>query len=265
MAIKLVAVDIDDTLITDELIIPERVKEAVAKARAQGVKVVLATGRMLSSTIPFARELGLKEPVICYNGALIQSVDDEQPLIHHPIPLDLAREIVALGQKEGLHVNAYLDEKMYVDEINEYTEFYSSFTKAVAHPVGDLLVFMDRPPTKLLYVCEPEIAEKWRVTLKEQYNGQLEVFRSKPQYVEFTALGVSKGAALGELAELYGLQQSEVMAIGDSFNDIPMLEYAGIGVAVANAPEIVRSKADYVTLSNEEGGVAEAINRFVLG
>ena len=86
MAIKLVAVDIDDTLITDELIIPERVKEAVAKARAQGVKVVLATGRMLSSTIPFARELGLKEPVICYNGALIQSVDDEQPLIHHPIP-----------------------------------------------------------------------------------------------------------------------------------------------------------------------------------
>jgi Cof subfamily protein (haloacid dehalogenase superfamily) len=153
---------------------------------------------------------------------------------------------------------------MYVKEINEYTEFYSSFTKAVAHPVGDLLAFMDRPPTKLLYVCEPEVAEKWRLALKERYQGRLEVFRSKPQYVEFTALGVSKGAALEELAELYDIKQAEVMAIGDSFNDIPMLEWAGIGVAVANAPEIVRSKADYVTLSNEEGGVAEAINRFVL-
>ncbi len=265
MAIRLVAVDIDDTLITDELIIPQRVKEAIAAARARGVKIVLATGRMLSSTIPFARDLGLNEPMICYNGALIQGIDDDQPLIHHPIPLDLAREIVAIGQQEGLHVNAYIDGKMYVKELNQYTEFYSSFTKAVAHPVGDLLAFMDRPPTKLLYVSEPEVAEKWRLTLKNRYEGKLEVFRSKPQYVEFTALGVSKGAALGELAELYGLQQSEVMAIGDSFNDIPMLEYAGIGVAVANAPEIVRSKADYVTLSNEEGGVAEAINRFVLG
>ncbi|HHV94469.1 MAG TPA: HAD family phosphatase [Firmicutes bacterium] len=264
MAIKLVAMDIDDTLITDELTIPQKVREAIAAARAQGVKVVLATGRMLSSSVAFARELGLSEPLICYNGALIQGADDERPLVHHPVPLDLAREIVVVGKREGLHINAYIDEKMYVEELNKYTEFYSSFTKAVAHPVGDLLAFMDKPPTKLLYVCEAEIAEKWWLTLRERYRGKLEVFRSKPQYVEFTALGVSKGAALRELAELYGLEPEEVMAIGDSFNDIPMLEYAGIGVAVANAPEAVRSRADYVTLSNEEGGVAEAIYRFVL-
>jgi Cof subfamily protein (haloacid dehalogenase superfamily) len=264
MSIRLVAVDIDDTLITDELFIPEMVKEAIAAARSRGVKVVLATGRMLSSTIPVAQELGLTEPLICYNGALIQGAHDEQPLVHHPIPLDLAREIVALGQEEGLHVNVYLDGEMYVKELNKYSEFYAYFTKVLGHPVGDLLAFMDRPPTKLLYVCEPETAERWRLHLKELYRGRLEVFRSKAEYVEFTALGVSKGAALRELAELYGLVPAEVMAIGDSFNDIPMLEYAGIAVAVANAPEIVRSKADYVTLSNEEGGVAEAINRFVL-
>lgn len=264
MSIKLIAIDIDDTLITDELIIPQGCKEAINEARSRGVKVVLATGRMPESTIPFAEELGLSEPVICYNGALIQAGDYGRPLIHHPVPLKLAREIVALGQTERLHVNIYLDGLMYVAELNEYTEFYSSFTKAKAHPVGDLLAFMDQPPTKVLYVCEANVAEKWQKMLQERYQGQLEVFRSKPQYVEFTNLGVSKGAALRELAELYGLESNEVMAIGDSFNDISMLEYAGIGVAVANAPAAVRSKADYVTKSNEECGVAEAIWRFVL-
>jgi Cof subfamily protein (haloacid dehalogenase superfamily) len=264
MPIKLIAIDIDDTLITDELIIPQGCKEAINKARRRGVKVVLATGRMPASTIPFAEELGLSEPVICYNGALIQAANDGPPLIHHPVPLELAREIVALGKAEGLHVNIYLDGLMYVAELNEYTEFYSSFTKTKAHPVGDLLAFMDRPPTKILYVCEGSIAEKWQRILAERYQGQLEVFRSKPQYLEFTNIGVSKGAALKELAGLYGLVPDEVMAIGDSFNDISMLEYAGIGVAVANAPAAVRSKADYVTRSNEECGVAEAIQRFVL-
>lgn len=264
MSIKLIAIDIDDTLITDQLVIPHACRQSIATARAQGVKVVLATGRMLESTTPFAKELGLTEPLICYNGALIQSPNDGYPLIHHPIPLELAREIVALGQSENLHVNVYLDGRMYVAVINEYTEFYSSFTKTEAHPVGDLLAFMDRPPTKLLYVCKAEVAEKWRKTLQQRYHGRLEVFRSKPQYVEFTNRGVSKGAALQELAELYSLVPAEVMAIGDSFNDIPMLKYAGIGVAVANAPTAVRSMADYVTASNEECGVAEAINCFVL-
>ncbi|NMB46163.1 MAG: HAD family phosphatase [Firmicutes bacterium] len=264
MSIRLIAIDIDDTLITDQLVIPPACKDAIAQARAQGVKVVLATGRMLESTAPFAQELGLTEPLICYNGALIQASNDGPPLVHHTIPLALAREIVSLGQAEGLHVNAYLNGRMYVDEINEYTRFYSSFTKTKAHPVGDLLAFIDQPPTKLLYVCEVELAEKWRIVLQQQYQGRLEVFRSKPQYVEFTNLGVSKGAALRELAELYGLTSAEVMAIGDSFNDVPMLEYAGIGVAVANAPVAVRAQADHVTASNEEFGVAEAINRFVL-
>ncbi len=264
MSIRLIAIDIDDTLITDQLVIPEACKDAITKARAHGVRVVLATGRMLDSTVPFAKELGLTEPLICYNGALVQASSNGSPIIHHPIPLELAREIVALAQGEGLHVNVYLDGSMYVAELNEYTEFYISFTKAEAHPVGDLLAFMDRPPTKLLYVCEIEAAEKWREVLQETYQGRLEVFRSKPQYVEFTSRGVSKGSALRELAGIYGLVPAEVMAIGDSFNDVSMLEYAGIGVAVANAPEAVRSKADYVTASNEECGVAEAINRFVL-
>ena len=264
MSIKLIAMDIDDTLITDELVITEACQGAIAAARAKGVRVVLATGRMLSSAIPYARQLGLTEPLICYNGALIQPPSGGAPLFHHPVPLDLAREIVTIGEAANLHVNIYLDDRMYIAEFNEYTRFYLAVGGIEAYPVGDLLAFMDRPPTKLLYVCEPEIAAKWHVDLREQYRGRLEVYVSKPQYVEFTALGISKGSAIKELAEMYGLGPEEVMTIGDSFNDIPMLEYAGIGVAVANAPAEVQAKADYVTLSNEEDGVAEAIRRFVL-
>ncbi|NLJ85393.1 MAG: HAD family phosphatase [Firmicutes bacterium] len=265
MSVKLIAMDIDDTLLTDELVIPKACRETIAAAQGRKVRVVLATGRMLAATIHFARELGLTEPLICYNGALIQSPNGGPPLAHHPIPLELAREIVELGQKEDLHVNVYLDDCMYIDEYNEYTQLYLSTADVEAHPVGDLMEFMDRPPTKILYVCEPEIAAKWHLELKERYRGRLEVFVSKAEYVEFTAAGVSKGAALKELAEMYGLEPGEVMAIGDSYNDIPMLEYAGIGVAVANAARTVQATADYVTLSNEEYGVAEAIKRFVLG
>ena len=264
MSIKLIAIDIDDTLITDELVITQSCQEAIASARAKGVRVVLATGRMLSSALPYALQLGLTDPLICYNGGLIQSPTEDEPLFHHPVPLDLASDIVVTGERAGLHVNIYLDDRMYIKEFNEYTRFYMSVGGIEAYPVGELSAFMDRPPTKVLYVSEPRIIAEWQDELKERYQGQVEVYISKPQYLEFTALGISKGSAIKELAEMYGLKLEQVMAIGDSFNDIPMLEYAGVGVAVANAPPEVQAKADYVTLSNEEDGVAEAIRRFVL-
>ncbi len=264
MSIELIAIDVDDTLITDELVITPSCQEAITSARAQGVRVILATGRMLSSALPYALQLGLTEPLICYNGALIQSPTEQDPVFHHPVPLELAQDIVAIGERAGLHVNIYLDDRMYIKEFNEYTRFYVSVGGIDAYPVGELLVFMDRPPTKVLYVSEPEIVAKWQDELKERYQGQVEVYISKPQYLEFTAPGISKGSAVKELAQMYGLGREQVMTIGDSFNDIPMLEYAGLGVAVANAPPEVQAKADYVTLSNEEDGVAEAIRRFVL-
>lgn len=263
MSIKLIAIDIDDTLVTDELVIPAACKVAIQEAQEAGVRVVLATGRMFQATIGFARELNLNGPLICYNGALVQPVQGP-PLFHHTVPLDLAWEIIAFGKRENLHVNVYLDDELYVEKVNEYTRFYTSISRVEARAIGDLLTFVNRPPTKVLYVSEPEVVEKWRPLLAERYRGQLEVFRSKPQYLEFTGAGVSKGAALRELAEYYHLDCTEVMAIGDSFNDIPMLEYAGVGVAVANAPAEVRRHADWVTLSNEEAGVAEAIRQFVL-
>ena len=113
-------------------------------------------------------------------------------LVHHPVPLDLAREIVVVGKREGLHINAYIDEKMYVEELNKYTEFYSSFTKAVAHPVGDLLAFMDKPPYQTALRLRGRNCGKVVAHFEGTVQRQAEVFRSKPQYVEFTALGFPK-------------------------------------------------------------------------
>ncbi|NLK09139.1 MAG: HAD family phosphatase [Firmicutes bacterium] len=263
MSIKLVAIDVDDTLIDDKREITAENRKAIARARAQGVRVVLATGRMFSSASPYGKKLALQEPFICYNGALVQAPGALEPTLHRPLPFHTAYDIVSIGERAGLHVNIYLDDRLYVKEFNEYTRFYTTIGGMKAYPVGELLSFMEKPPTKVLYVSEPETITKWQKELEERYKGQLEVYISKPEYLEFTAAGISKGSAVRELAKLYGLTSEEIMTIGDSFNDISMLEYAGIGVAVANAPEEVKAKADYVTASNTENGVAEAINKFV--
>lgn len=264
MAIKLVAIDVDDTLITDELVIPPACQKAIREAGAQGVEVVLATGRMFRATAPYMRELGLDGPVILYNGALIQTAAGEI-IDHRPIPLDLAREIIRFCQVHHLHLNVYLADRLYVAEINEHAKYYEAMTGVEAEPVGDLLEFVTQEPTKLLIVGYEDELLPWRERLTREYAGKLEVTRSKPRYIEIMKQGISKGNALQTLAEKLGVARSEVMAIGDGFNDLPMLEWAGVGVAVANAPDLVKAKVDWIAPSNEEAGVAEAIKRFVLG
>lgn len=263
MAIRLVAIDVDDTLITDELTVPSECEQAIRSAQDQGVEVVLATGRMFQAALPFAQALGLTGPLILYNGALVKTVNGKV-LNHWPVPLDLAKEIAKLCHANYLHLNVYLDDELYVERLNEHAEYYQAMTGVEACPVGNLVEFMDREPTKLLIVGYAEELVPWRERLARQYEGRLEIARSKPRYIEITRLGISKGAALETVAARLGLQRNEVMAIGDSFNDVSMLKFAGVGVAVGNAPDAVKEVADWVAPSNKEAGVAEAIRRFVL-
>ncbi len=263
MPIKLVAMDVDDTLITDELTILPECQEAIEQARQKGAEVMLATGRMFQATVPYARQLGLSGPLILYNGGLVQTVEGEV-LDHRPVPLALAREIAQLCHAHDLHLNVYIDDELYVERITEHAEYYHKMTGVDGFPVGDLVAFMDKEPTKLLIVGEPDEIASWREILTKRYGEKLEIARSKPKYIEITQKGISKGVALKTVAEKLGLQASEVMAIGDSFNDIDMIKYAGVGVAVGNAPDVVKNTADWVAPSNEEAGVAEAICKFVL-
>jgi len=264
--VKLIAVDVDDTLLTSELEIPGASRQAFVQAQAAGIDVVLATGRMYRSVLPYARSLGITGPLITYNGALIKDTDGVLRS-HSPVHLDLALEVAGFAVENSLVLNAYLDDELYVAEMNEQVEYYEEISGVSAQPVGDLATYLQErhaAPTKLLIVGDAEELKRCYPFVERRFGTRLQVAGSKPRFIEFTQKGVSKGRALAKLAAGMGLTAAEIMAIGDGENDMDMIEYAGIGVAVANAPAAVRAVADYVVASGEEAGVAEAIQRFAL-
>ncbi|MGI6038072.1 MAG: Cof-type HAD-IIB family hydrolase [Limnochordia bacterium] len=257
--IRLVAIDMDDTLLTDELTIDPRCAAAIAKAREKGVLVTIATGRMYRSALPYAQQLQIDVPLVCYNGAMIRQVSGK--LLHHdPVPEDTVAQLIPFCAERNLTLQLYVEEELVVEEINPHVEYYISVANVPAKAVGTL---KPAPSTKALIVGNEVDLDTWEPKIQELFGHQLEATRSKPRYIEMTKKGVSKAVALRFLAEHYGIDRREIMAIGDSFNDLEMIKYAGIGVAMANAPQEVKEVADYVTRSNGEAGVAYALDCFL--
>ena len=261
---RLIAIDIDYTLIGSDLMISDRTKQAIHAAIDAGSTVTLATGRMFRAAVPFAEELGLDAPLITYDGALVKTAKSQELYWHKPIPIEDAREILAHLQSLGFHVNVYINDEVYVERLNEEARRYMDHVNVVARPVGNLLDFLNEPPTKLLMMAEPETVDMLLPELERRFSDRSHVARSLPGYIEFTGKGVTKGSALAELSKRLDIPKGQVMAIGDSENDISMLSYAGIGVAVNNAGDRVKEAADYVTEGISGDGVREAIYRFVL-
>lgn len=261
--IRLVAIDLDDTLLTDDLVIAPGAKQAIARAMDEGVVVTLATGRMFPAARPFARELGLDVPLITYNGALIRTAGGET-WWHKPVPRPLALEVLDYAETEGWAVQCYCDDRLYVTRIDDDVRYYTDIANVPAQTVADMRALLEeRETTKLLGVGEPDEIARRAVELDEKFRGRLTITISKPRFVEMLDAGVSKAAALAEVARRFGIEREQVMAIGDSFNDWDMLRWAGLGVAMGNAPPEIQAMADQVVSSNMEEGVAEAFERFV--
>lgn len=261
--IRLIAIDLDDTLLKNDLIISDRAKLAIQQAVDKGVAVTLATGRMYRSALPYAVELGLDLPLITYQGALVKYADGRE--IHHlPIPLATAREIINYLLPYGYHVNIYIDDELYVHKDSPLGQHYANYVKVTVNPVEDLLTALTREPTKILILEKEKDLTKVVADLKENFKDMIEVTKSKSYFVEITHARATKGTALKKLAESIGINREQVMAIGDSLNDLDMIKYAGWGVAMDNALPEVKAAARYVTKSNEDDGVAEAIEKLVL-
>lgn len=282
---KLIAIDLDDTLLDSQLKISPRVKALIQELRARGVVVTLATGRMFRSSRPIARELGLDLPLITYQGALVKNCLSDEILVHRTLEKEYAREIIGLAREKELHVNLYLDDELYVEGLSPEGEAYARLagvpvclvpdlaglltgrkreSRADENGAGKSKVVGKGPagPTKLLLIGDEQYLDKLQAVLKPHYGEKVHITKSKPHFLEFTHPLANKGAALAELAKYYGVSREETMAIGDSFNDLEMLEYAGLGVAMGNARREIQARADYVTAANDEDGVAEALQRF---
>jgi len=269
--IGLVALDIDGTLIGEDLAITPRTVSAVAAAMARGVHVSLVTGRMTTSAIVFARRLGLVDPIVAYQGALVRELPpaDRDPrlrriLRHTPLAADAAKEVVDWSKGVGLEPHVNHLERFVVQADDPRAEDYSSFLGARATVVPDLRVWIRQPVSKILAVSVDPIPDAVMDDARRRFAGRAAVTISHPRFLEFLAPGVSKAVGVRHLARRAGVPVTRVLAIGDHFNDLEMIAAVGHGAAMPTAPEPVRAVARYLALPVQQEGVADLIEQLVL-
>ena len=264
MSYKLVAIDLDDTLLNDDLEISPANREAIEMAVEQGVVVILSTGRMFCSAQRIAQSLHLNFPLLSYNGALIKNTLDGKVLYSNYLPFSLAKNILEFLEPQGYDLNCYVDDKLYVKEISPRIREYINVANVSAEAVGNLTSFLKTEPIKLLVLDEEKVLDRLAETLKRIYGEKITLAKSKPHYLDIVNKGVSKGIALKQICQSFGFSPQEVIAIGDSYNDVDMIRFAGLGVIMGNARDELKKIADYVAPPNSEDGVAHVLKKFVL-
>jgi Cof subfamily protein (haloacid dehalogenase superfamily) len=240
-------------------ILRPRTRGAIEAACQAGIRVILVTGRMFRSVRPYALEAGLVDPLVCYQGAVVAEPLSGRWLRHVPIPLELAREAIGALHDEGFGPNCYVDDDLYVAGITPEARRYADFQHVELHPVGDLLAWLERPPTKLVVIDDPQVLDGLEERMKARFAGRLYISKSLPYFLEFASPDVTKGSGLGFLARRLGFAPEGTVACGDGENDVELLQWAGYAVAVANAHERVLAEADFVCPSVDEEGVAQVI------
>lgn len=270
---KMVVMDMDYTLLNKQKEVSKRNKEALKKAMGKDVRIVVATGRIYTSARFYAKLLGINTPIIASNGAIIREEYTNNTLFKSVLLDDIAVEMAGLCRKYGLYCHLYSDNTVYTEKITNISlrymewnekleeedkikiEVVDSLEDTIKKEKGKVLkaVVVDKDEDKIKTIRN-EIMDTGMVSVSQSLRGNLEVMNK----------GINKGNAIRILCELYGISNEEVIAIGDNENDLSMIEYAGMGIAMGNAAECLKEKADYITGDYQEDGVAQAIEKFIL-
>jgi Cof subfamily protein (haloacid dehalogenase superfamily) len=264
MKYKLIAVDVDGTLLNSDDIITETTKEAIAACVAQGVIFTISTGRPIQGVRHLNQQLGLDSPFITYNGAMVILGNSRTVLYEQKLSADDASRIVRLGEAYGTTILVWADNRLFANELNERTRKYTEITSVTPNLVKDLTDVTANGVTKLLWYDEIETINRYSIEVLPFLSKNVNIHTSRPMFLEFVDIKASKAIAMAKIGQHYNIKQSEMIAVGDGFNDLSMIEYAGLGVAMGNADNEVKRIADYVTRSNDEDGVAHVINKFIL-
>ena len=263
--IRLVALDLDGTLIGDDLVLRPRVRSAVAAAQAQGVAVSIVTGRMFAAARPFARELAVDGPIVCYQGAAIFDVASGVTLRETPVKSDVTRDALQWAHDHGVHAQCYADDTLYVEQINRFSKRYSALARVEPVVVPSLrAAFAERPTIKIVFVDDPGPSEQHLAALRALLGDRAYLTRSHVDFVEVVDPAVNKGEALAFVAERHGVPLDATLAVGDAWNDVPLLDAAAVGIAMGSAPPELRAHADHVVADVAHDGVAEALETYVL-
>lgn len=265
MAIRLLALDLDGTLLDSEFRIRPHTRAVLDQALAAGVRICIASGRMYCSAAVYAAELNLDDmPLVAYNGAMVGHYPSGRTLAHYPLDLDLARQLLQYCAARGYYAHVYLDDRLFVEQVDAKARDYCRIADVEAYPVGRLLDFLDRAPTKLLIYEDARQIPAIAADIRQQFGEDINLTTSFPFMLEALHPQASKGQALAEVMARLGLDRSEVMAVGDAPNDLSMLQTAGVAVAMGHGHPSLKQVADYVTAGGASDGVAEAVEALVL-
>jgi Cof subfamily protein (haloacid dehalogenase superfamily) len=273
--IKLLVLDIDGTISGEQNQVSPAVKQAVKAAKSQGVKVAIATGRMYCSALRFHQAIESDCPLISYQGAFIKDPRTQELVGHWAVDpklaLQLLEDISQVADAEALPIHLYVNDKLYVQELTELSRVYAERSQVEAIAVGDFAEFIrkngaENPPTKVLALSDRLDLIEQLLQLKSRYAvDQLYLTRSQALYFEATNPVANKGTAVKHLAEnLMGLNANEVMTVGDNLNDLEMIEYAGLGIAMGNGAPGLKAAANWIAPDVEADGVVTAIEKFIL-
>ena len=268
--IQLLVLDIDGTIAGESNEIRQPVLQAIQAAQSRGIQVAIATGRMYRSALRFHREVGSTLPLLAYQAAWIQDPATQQLHRHWSVSKQTAEQLLNYFEQPQLRsllsVHFYINDQLYVRELTPETQIYAQRSGIEPHAVGDLRQVLTDEPTKVLALSDDTVViDQLLGSLRQQYTpAELYLTKSVATFFEATNPLANKGTGVRYLAELLGIGAANVMAIGDNFNDVEMLEYAGIGVAMGNAPEDVKAIAQWVAPSIEQDGAAAAIEELLL-
>ncbi len=269
MSIKLVVLDIDGTIAGQQNQVSEKVKEAIAAVQSRGIAVTLATGRMFCSALRFHEQIQSQLPLISYNGALTKHPHTQKTLRELTLPQAIAHDLLDYFEqpdfRQSIEVHCYHNDQLYVREITSETQRYIVRSGVKPQTIPDLHTIIEKTVVKLLAIsADTDLINHIIQDLKERFDPkEVHLTQSTEIYFEATHPQATKGFAVRHLAEdLLGLQSDHVMAIGDNFNDLEMLKYAGVGIAMGNAPKSLQSIADWVTEDVEHNGVLHALQKF---
>ena len=268
MKYKFIATDFDDTLIRDDKKVSQETKDTIHKFIDNGGTFVFATGRALDSIKEFAKSIDVETYIISYNGASVYDMREDKEIIVNALPYENAASVIREYEAQGLYCQAYSMGRIFTKAKCEYSEEYEKLSGCVIEETGeDLSLFVEREKMnalKVLALIEPKDAADMTVLMKEKHGDKGQFFCSKPYFLECVSKDGGKGEMCRKLINKLGIKQEETMTFGDGPNDVSMLKFGGMGVAVGNGWQEAKDASDYITDTNNNDGVRKAIEKFAL-
>ena len=264
--IKLIALDIDGTLLNSKGEVSKKNQEAIAYAERQGIYVILATGRMYRSANHFAQYFNSDMPIITYNGGMIREFNYGAKLFEQNMPLKMVRPVYETTKKYDLSVNFYINDNLYGNVGHKYIKEYAEHIKVPYQTLKDEEIFRlieDENIIKMVAVEDAEILDDFLAKEYDNFKDELYLVKSLPFFLEIAHKGINKGTGLEALGDILGIRPEEMLAVGDNLNDEEMLELVGYPIIMANGHDDLKERGYFITGTNDEDGVARAIGQFI--